>query len=364
MSVRAQQGVQRWVREEVRALSAYHVPEADGAIKLDAMENPYSWPEEMVDEWLERLRHVTLNRYPDPAARSLTPALRAALAVPDGAQLLLGNGSDELIQLLCLAVGGPGRTLLTPEPGFSMYAMIARFTGTAYHGVPLKADFSLDGPGMLAAISEHQPALVFIAWPNNPTGNLFDAQTLREILRAAPGLVVIDEAYTAFAGESFLPELAQWPNLLVMRTLSKVGLAGLRLGLLAGAPAWLEQLDKLRLPYNVNVLTQVSATFALAHADVLEAQARRIVRDREALQRELQRREGFEVFPSSANFLLARVPAGRAGEFHAGLRERGVLVKCLHGAHPMLGDCLRITVGTAAENRALLAALDQMLAPE
>ncbi|MCL5668672.1 MAG: aminotransferase class I/II-fold pyridoxal phosphate-dependent enzyme, partial [Gammaproteobacteria bacterium] len=264
------------VRPEIRSLSAYHVPDARGLVKLDAMENPYSWPEEIKRAWLEALRDAPLNRYPDPEAHALKDKLRAALAVPAQAGLLLGNGSDELIQMLALTLARPGRVVLAPEPGFVMYRLIALWCGMTYVGVPLRNDFTLDLDAMLEAIQRHQPALVFIAYPNNPTGNLFDEQALRRIIEQSPGLVVLDEAYHAFAGASFMQDVLRYPNLLVMRTLSKTGLAGLRLGLLAGHPDWLDEINKTRLPYNINVLTQLSVEFALRHVQIMENQARLI----------------------------------------------------------------------------------------
>ncbi|MFP5504935.1 MAG: histidinol-phosphate transaminase [Gammaproteobacteria bacterium] len=353
--------IEHWVRDEIRALSAYHVPDPGECIKLDAMENPYRWPEELVAAWLERLRGVSLNRYPDPAARAVQAALRDAMQVPDAMAVLLGNGSDELIQMIVLTLAAPGRVILAPEPSFVMYKLIAQVAGLKYAGVPLKNDFGLDMDAMLEAIDLHQPAVVFLAYPNNPTGNLFAAADVRRIAAAAPGLVVVDEAYAAFAADSFMPVLGEYPNLLVLRTVSKMGLAGLRLGLLAGPPEWLDEIDKTRLPYNINVLTQASAEFALEHRDVLDAQTARIRADRATLFAELSKLPGLTVYPSEANFLLFRTPAGRAAELFAGLRARGILIKNLSGAGGALADCLRVTVGTPDENAAFLAALRDLL---
>lgn len=354
--------VRRWIRADIRALAAYHVPPAQGLIKLDAMENPYLWPEPLLDAWLAKLRHVALNRYPDPAATDLKARLRSAFAIPAEHELLLGNGSDELIQLLAMAVAQPGRTILAPEPSFVMYRMIATFAGLDYVGVPLRADdFGLDRGAMLRAIEHQQPALVFLAHPNNPTGNLFDPAVVRELIEAAPGLVVVDEAYSAFADHSFMSSLGQYPNLLVMRTVSKMGLAGLRLGLLAGPPAWLAELDKLRLPYNINVLTQASAEFALAHKHVLDEQTAAIRTDRQTLYEALCEMEGVQVYPSQANFLLLRLAEGKADGVFARLREQGVLIKNLNGAGGALRNCLRVTVGKPEENQRFLEAFAQAL---
>jgi histidinol-phosphate aminotransferase len=234
------------IRDEIRALTAYHVPDATGMVKLDAMENPYRLPVELTDAIVARVAGAALNRYPDPGARDLKVQLHAAMRVPAGMQIVLGNGSDELIQMLALAVAAPGAVMLGLEPSFVMFRMLATVTGMRYVGVALKSDFNIDAAATLAAIKRHEPALIFIAYPNNPSGNLFDADVIARIIAAAPGIVVVDEAYHAFAGATFMPRLAEFPNLLVMRTVSKLGLAGLRLGLLAGSGAWLKHVDKVR----------------------------------------------------------------------------------------------------------------------
>lgn len=349
--------IKQWVRPEVQALTAYHVPDPGRLIKLDAMENPYTWPPQIVAQWLEELRGVSLNRYPDPAAARLKERLRTAFRLPADSALLLGNGSDELIQMILMAVAGPDRAVVAPEPTFSMYRIISAMVGIKYLGVPLKADFSLDVAATRAAIEKNRPAVVFIAYPSNPTGNLFDEQAICSLIEAAPGLVVVDEAYTPFCDADFSRHLARYEHLLILRTVSKLGLAGLRLGFLVGAPAWLHELDKLRLPYNVNVLTQASAEFALQHYDMLLQQAQAIRSEREKLVAALGSLPGVTAFPSQANFILYRVTAGRAGEIFQRLKERGVLIKSLHGSHPALSDCLRVTVGKPEENRAFLDAM-------
>jgi histidinol-phosphate aminotransferase len=348
-----------WVRPQIRALRAYHVQAAAGLIKLDAMENPYVWPPAVVDEWTAVLREVSLNRYPDPAPQALMARLREFAGVPAEAALMLGNGSDELIQLIMLALAGPGRKVLAADPSFSMYRMIALFVGLEFVGVPLRADFDLDVEAMLAAIAEHRPAVVLIDRPNNPSGRLFAAADVRRVIEAAPGLVVVDEAYQPFSGETVMPWLREYPHLLILRTLSKMGLAGLRLGLLVGNPAWIAELDKIRLPYNINVLTQASAHFALSHNEMLEEQAERIRADREYLYQSMVAMPGLTVQPSRANFILFRTSAGQGERIFAGLLARRVLIKNLAGAG--LPDCLRVTVGTPEENQAFLTALAAVL---
>ena len=354
--------VQRLVRPEVRRLNAYHVPDSAGMVKLDAMESPYPWPGDLVEAWLAALGSVTVNRYPDPAAVRLRGRLRAVMGVPAGSEILLGNGSDELIQLILLCLSRPGAKVLAPEPSFVMYRLLALAAGMSFVGVPLREDdFMLDPAAMLSAVREHRPSVVFLAYPNNPTGNLFQEDVVQAVLESTDGLVVLDEAYTPFADASFLPALPAQSNLLLMRTVSKMGLAGLRLGWLAGDPAWIHEFDKLRLPYNINVLSQISAEFALEHMHALMAQTRKIRDARERLFNSLASLPGVTVWPSEANFLLFRLPSGRAVEIFQGLISRGVLVKNLHASHPLLTDCLRVTVGTPEENAQFLDGLQALL---
>ena len=352
--------LERWIRPDVRRLSAYHVPEARGLIKLDAMENPYSWPPSLVDEWLKCLRDVSLNRYPDPTARDLKSRLRTTMNIPDQGDIILGNGSDELIQIIIMAMAGNDTTVLTPEPTFVMYRLIASFARVQYVGVPLDPEFRLDMAAMREQIRRHQPAVIFLAYPNNPTGNLWSREDIEEIISLTPGLVVVDEAYAPFAAASVMDWLGHYHNLLIMRTMSKMGLAGLRLGWLMGPAEWLAEFDKLRLPYNIGVLTQVSADFALRHKQMFDLQADQIRTDRQRLIESLNAMRGVEVFPSDANFIIFRTPAGRADGIFTAIKHQGVLIKNL-SAHGLLQDCLRVTVGKPQENERFLEALDAAL---
>ncbi len=355
------QKVEHWIRPDIRDIAAYHVPDSGELIKLDAMENPYHWPEAMLDAWQGMVRDIPVNRYPDPAARGLTVELRKAMGVPENMGVMLGNGSDGIIQILALALGGTKRVVLAPEPSFVMYQMIATFSGLEYVGVPLNEDFSLDMAAMEQAIQQYEPAVIYLAYPNNPTGNLFAEEQVEAIIRMANGLVVVDEAYHAFAGKSFMQRLGEFDNLLVMRTVSKLGLAGLRLGLLAGPTEWLNEFDKVRLPYNINVMTQAAAEFALKNIDVLDEQTRLIREERSRLFSEMEKLDGLTLYPSAANFILFRVPAGRANAIFEGIKERGVLIKNMKASDGPLADCLRVTVGTAEENGAFLSALQAVL---
>ncbi|MGR8981299.1 MAG: histidinol-phosphate transaminase [Gammaproteobacteria bacterium] len=349
-------------RKEVLAMSAYKVMNAAGMIKLDAMENPYSWPDDIKNRWLETLKDCSLNRYPDPEAGRLVKTIRTVYQLQETAGLLLGNGSDEIIQLLLMALPS-GARVLSPDPGFVMYGQISRCLGLNYVGVPLRPDnFDLDLPATLSAIDSHRPSIIFLAYPNNPTGNLFSETSIREIIEKAPGLVVIDEAYEPFAGASYLSSLAKYDKLLVMRTVSKLGLAGLRLGYLAGKPAIIEQINKIRLPYNINILTQASAEFALGNTLLFDEQIRKICTERMVMFNRLSRLNNIRVFPSVANFILFKTGENQADGVFGDLQQQGILIKNLSPQGGLLRDCLRVTIGKPEENAAFLTALEKSLA--
>lgn len=352
------------IRADVRAMGSYHVPDAGGYVKLDSMENPYQLPEDLRAELGARLAEAALNRYPVPSYRSLKDRICAKLGVPQGYDVLLGNGSDELITILATTVahqGGKRAVIMAPVPAFVMFSRSAQFAGADFVGVPVKADFSLDREAMLAAIEQHRPALVFLAYPNNPTGNLFDAADMEAIIEALgeTGIAVVDEAYQPFAKVSFMERLPRFPNLVVMRTLSKLGLAGIRLGYMAGAAPLLAEFEKVRPPYNVNVLTQVAAEFALDHLEVLDRQAGLLNEERSRLAAALAGLPGVQVFPSAANFISLRVPDAERACAH--LHGEKVLIKNLSKMHPLLANCIRVTVSTPEENAQFLTALKASL---
>jgi len=275
---------------------------------------------------------------------------------------MLGNGSDELISLLAMACDVPGASILAPLPGFVMYAMSAQLQGLAFHGVPLTADFELDEAAMLAAIDQHKPSIVYLAYPNNPTGNLWNDDTIEKIVLAQGaqgGLVVMDEAYQPFASCSYIDRLVRHSHVLLMRTLSKFGLAGVRLGYMIGPKALVAEIDKVRPPYNISVLNYECALFALEHAEVFAAQAKDLRAQRTRLLSALADLPGVQPFPSEANMILARVPD--AAKTFDGMKAHKVLVKNVSKMHPLLANCLRLTVGTAQENDLMLAALKESL---
>jgi len=349
--------VQKIIRPDVLAMTSYPVPDATGLVKLDAMENPYRLPDALAARLGERLAAVALNRYPAPRPLALVEKLKRAMKVPAGCDVLLGNGSDEIISIIAVACARPGAKVLAPVPGFVMYQMSARLAHLEFIGVPLTRSLQLDVVAMLAAIAEHRPAVIYLAYPNNPTGTLFEDAVVERVIRAATeSLVVIDEAYQPFAEKTWMPRAAEFDNMVVMRTVSKLGLAGIRLGYLAGRPAWLAELDKVRPPYNVNVLTQATLDFLLDHIDVLDAQAAEVRGERARLATAVAALPGTTVFPSAGNFLLVRVPDATA-TFEALLAAR-ILIKNVSHMHPLLANCLRLTVGSPAENAQLLAALE------
>lgn len=356
------------VRNEIRSMHSYHVPSSAGLLKMDAMENPNSWPGDLQSEWFEKLKNVDVNRYPDPSCASLKEGIRELLNLSELEQksdlkldILLGNGSDEIIQILAMALASEKRGILGVEPSFVMYRMIAAFVGVEYHSVDLNMDFSLNLAETLSAIEEHNPALIFLAVPNNPTGNVFSESEIEQIVEASSGLVVLDEAYMAFTDSDLLGFVARYPNVVVMRTFSKVGLAGLRLGFLIGASAWLGEFEKLRLPYNINVLTQASAALALENYGLLAAQCDALCSARTELIQGLRALDGLSVFDSEANFVLVRCTEKPAREIFEAMKSRGVLIKCLDGAHALLSGCLRLTVGSSEQNARMLEALKSAL---
>jgi histidinol-phosphate aminotransferase len=354
--------LQSVIRADIQAMRAYHVPSSAGMVKLDAMENPFRLSDTLQHELGQRLGRVALNRYPGECVAQLVAALSAHVQLPCTHQVMLGNGSDELISLLALACSRPGATVLAPVPGFVMYEMSAQLQGLPFVGVPTTPEFELDEAAMLAAIALHQPAITYIAYPNNPTANLFNDATINRIVAAVGeqgGLLVFDEAYQPFSSRSWMRRAAEYPHVLVMRTLSKLGLAGVRLGYLVGAAPLIQQFNKVRPPYNISALNAEAALFALEHFDEFATQAALLRSERARLQQVLSQLPGVCAFHSEANMILLRVPD--ALHCFEGMKQRGVLVKNVSASHPLLTQCLRLTVGTPEENNLMINALKASL---
>jgi len=354
--------IRQTIRQDVKSMHAYAIQDSRGLVKLDAMENPFRLPAPLQRELGERLGAVAINRYPVQSTADVVAALSRHVELPPGCKMILGNGSDELIDMLSVACDVPGATLLAPLPGFVMYQMSAQLRGLRFVGVPLTPDFELDDAAMLAAIETHRPALTYIAYPNNPTANLFDEAIVERIVEAVgrqQGLVVFDEAYQPFSSRTWMPRLAEHPHVLVMRTLSKFGLAGVRLGYLCGHAALIDEIDKVRPPYNISVLNAEATLFALDHADEYARQAALLRGERKRLQAALAASAGVKAFPSEANMILVRVADSQ--RCFDGMKSRGVLVKQIASLHPLLSNCLRLTVGSPEENDAMMAALKASL---
>lgn len=335
-------------RQNIRSLTAYEAKEIPCRIKLDANESPVAPVISLDPKVLSRL-----NRYPDPQGSALKKTLAKEHGVmPD--QLLLGNGSDEIISYLITTFGGP---VLYPVPTFSMYGITAQTLGEPGIGIPLQSDMQLDQRKMVAAIRKLAPKLIFLSTPNNPTGNAFQREAIEEIIRISGGIVVVDEAYQPFSREkSFIPDIKRFPRLAVLRTFSKIGLAALRLGYLVADSGLITEVNKVRLPYNVNALSQALVLASLRQKNETRAVVKEIVSEREKMAKELRGMPGIDVVPSDANFILLRMP--NADAVHAALIAAGILVRNLGSAVP---NALRVTIGTPKENAAFLAALRKIM---
>ncbi len=366
MTEQITQLIQSRIRQDIVSMHAYAIQDSKGMIKLDAMENPHRLSAQLQQQLGERLGKLALNRYPDGRVNDLRAALASYADMPAGYDIMLGNGSDELISLLALACDVPGACILAPLPGFVMYAMSAQLQGLKFVGVDLTAEFELDLPAMLAAIAQHKPAITYLAYPNNPSANLWDESAMAQIIAAAGaigGLVVLDEAYQPFSSKTYLDTIRAKPDshqhVLLMRTLSKFGLAGVRMGYMLGPKALIAEIDKVRPPYNISVLNYECALFALEHTDVFVQQAKELVAERAMLFQAFAKMPQVKAFKSEANMILLRVPD--AQKTFDGLKARGVLVKNISKMHPLLANCVRLTIGTAEENAILLDALQSSL---
>lgn len=346
------------VRADIQALKAYHVAETPtGCLKLDAMESPYSYSPQQQQELGALLGKAPINLYPDIAHHAFVPQLKIAHAIPSTADVVLGNGSDELIQILTMLVAKPNAKILGIEPTFVMYRHNAALYGLEYIGVDTKADLTLNIERVLTAIQTHQPALIWVSYPNNPTGTRYQREDVERIIQAATGLVVIDEAYGAFSSDSFLSQAGQPEHLLVLRTFSKIGYAGLRLGYLSGSPNILAELKKITPPYNMNHLSLTAAQYALTQQTWIDGNIQTLKAAREVMFAQLEDIETLHVFPSEGNFLTVRVPDATA--CIALFRQHHILIKNLDGMHPLLANCVRITIGQEEDNAKVLALLAQ-----
>jgi len=334
--------------------SSYVAPELTASIKMDANENPFAIGEPLKRKLREKMRGVDLNRYPVAGA----PELRERFAGYFGVNkdmVMLGNGSDELIQILCMALKGRIKGVLVPVPTFSMYKIIAVNTGNKVVEVPLDKKFDLDVEAITGRIKDNFPALIFLSCPNSPTGNLFSRKKIEAVIQKAPGVVVIDEAYANFSGQSLMPLLKKYDNVIFLNTLSKLGMASIRLGFLISNPDILAQLDKVRLPYNVNSLSQAAAGFFLDYEGEFSKQIKEIIKRREELYRGLNQIKWIKTYPSRANFIFFSC-AFDSNRIYNKLVREGIALKNLNNP-PLMPNCMRVTVGSKKENEAFLKAL-------
>jgi histidinol-phosphate aminotransferase len=338
----------RLVKPAIRGLAAYHIDETPVRVKLDAMENPFLLPVKIRREVANAAQKALINRYPDPSAKKLKEAI-ARYWKMDPDRMLLGNGSDELIQAIILAFGGP---VITPTPSFAMYELSARALSQKVVTVPLTAEFDLDADAVIKAAKRTKAKVIFLACPNNPTGNRFSDRAVRKVLEGTNAAVVIDEAYFSFSGRTFLPFLKKHPNMIILRTLSKIGLAGLRVGVLTASKEITTELNKIRLPYNINTLSQAAGLVALKHGKTLDTQISLLISERRRLYNALLRMPGATPFPTETNFILLWIEKDATKVFRL-LKKRGILVKNLDKPGPLKG-CLRVTIGTPAENKEFL----------
>ena len=342
--------IDQWLRTDIKDIKAYNVPSSKNMLKLDAMESPFGIPENLQQDFLDCLKRAQVNRYPDANAEELNTTIRSLMDIPNDLGVLLGNGSDELIQLLAMACNS-GDLIMSFEPSFVMYEMISKFTHLNYEGIRLNEKFEIDLDITVKSIISKKPKLIFIAYPNNPTGNSFNYEVIKEIIKSTDALVVLDEAYYAYSEKSFMDEISNFPNLVVLRTISKIGFAGLRLGILVGSQSTLEQLNKLRLPYNINILTQASANFLLKEKKYIHNNAKTIIDERGRVFIELSLISQLTVFPSQANFIL--VKADNINSLNEFLKSHEILVKSFKDGSE-LKNFLRITIGKLEENNTFL----------
>jgi histidinol-phosphate aminotransferase len=322
------------------------------------MENPFALPPLLREKLSEAMKNIPLNRYPEPGAPIIRKKFARHYGV-DANMIMIGNGSDELIQTLCSAFINSSSTVIVPLPTFVMYRIIAVNTGHKIIEVPLDDMYELDLDAVLAQITRNSPVLIFLSYPNNPTGNCFSIEKIITIIEKSPGIVIVDEAYGNFSGQTLLPLLKRYDNLVILKTLSKVGLAGIRIGFLIGSPSLIYELDKIRLPYNINTLSQVAAGFYLDHLDIFTGQIQDIVQRREELLSALRKINGIKPYPSQANFIFFSCDFD-TDSVYKDLVKEGVLIKNLNSPG-MLRNCMRVTVGTQDENNEFLKALKKVL---
>ncbi|MEK6681563.1 MAG: histidinol-phosphate transaminase [Nitrospirota bacterium] len=356
--------IKKLIRKEVLGLKAYEVKDIPAKIRLDAKENPFPLPPEFKKSVLNEAEGILLNRYPDSKLHDLRKVISSQLNVKED-EIMIGNGSDELIQMIVTAFGGFPERFLYSVPTFSMYGIIARAQGQQVIEIPLNENFDLDVEKIIAAVKKKRPRVIFISYPNNPTGNCFSEDRILKIIKecrggmhSAPTVVVVDEAYYNFSKKSFIPYLKKYKNLMILRSLSKIGLAGLRVGILIADKGIVSELNKVRLPYNLNSYSQVIARFVLENRGPIDEQIDIIISERERMMEEMKGISGTRAYPSDSNFIFFKVK--NAERVYKGLIDRGILIRNVNGKGH-LKDALQVTIGTPDENMEFLKALRELV---
>lgn len=349
--------IQEMIKKNIRNLEAYKPEEILCQIRMEANENPFTINSSLKERVLESISKISLNRYPD----SLATDLRELISKKSGLKpenIIIGNGSDELILMLITAFCEKEDKVLFPVPAFSMFGIIAKSFEVDTLEIPLDLKWDIDLTEIKKSYEKNQPKIIFLSTPNNPTGNCFSENKILDIIEKASSLIVVDEAYADFCGKTFIEKLKQFENLIILKTLSKIGMAGLRVGYLIASEEIINILHKVRLPYNSNSLSQAAAKVILENNDIVESQIQQIIKGREFLREELGKLQddaGITPFPSDANFILFKTEKD-ADVIHRKLTEEGVLVRNLNSDGP-LKNCLRVTVGQPEENKAFIKAL-------
>mgnify|MGYP001584277473 FL=1 len=343
--------MERLIRPSILDITPYKAKPIPCRVKLDIMESPYDLPKGIKSKIKDACERIRFNLYPDPEADGLKKGLADYTGV-SSEMILVGNGSDELILYLLLCFGGDGRMAIFPEPTFSMYSTLARITSTESCPLPLAEGFELNDSDIIDMAKE-KPSIIFIAYPNNPTGDCFQREKILRIIRETEALVVIDEAYYEFSKESFVKDLSGYKNLVILRTFSKgFGLAGLRCGYLIANPEVISWLNKVRLPYNLNSLSQEIAGILLAERRWMEKITGEIIEQRNWLYNELLKIKGIKPYPSKTNFIYFETD--NPGKVYSRLLADGILIKQVSAG-------LRVTIGKSEENQEFLDKLNELL---
>ncbi len=345
--------IEKMIKEPIKGMKAYQVDNSKYDIKIDANESNTNIFQEIMPEIWENVMKEDINRYPDSEASELRKAISGFIGVPTE-KILCGNGSDEFIKMIIDGFVNPGEVVLSHSPTFGMYGISTRVSGGTYAEIETDEAFSIDIDALITKARELKPKLIFLCNPNNPTGNILEKSQVRRVLRETEAILILDEAYIEFAGESMVDEIGDWENLVIMRTLSKAfGLAGLRLGYIIADGPIMEVVRAIKPPYNLNRISQRFATEVLVHASYINKNIEAIKDERERMLGELVKIDELKVFPTKSNFILIRTV--EAENLDKAFKDESILVRKYSGGR--LENCLRISIGLQSENEAVMAVI-------